>query len=115
VSRGVTRSNVIASLKELASSLGTAASGTEWHLFGSVNQGVQGASDIDLMIFCESDVQADLLRHMIDADSLPLPLHLSLMTFNEATTINAVSIQRGTLILRVAPASAHLGVLSTNA
>jgi len=99
----IIRSNVIANLEELAKSLGAAASGTEWHLFGSVNRGVPGASDIDLMIFCGSDAQADVLRHAIDPESLPLPLHLSLLTFNEAITINAASIQKSTVILRLAP------------
>ncbi len=82
-------------------SLETVASGTEWHLFGSINQDRPDASDIDLMIFCKSDAQADMLRNAIDADSLPLPLHLSLLTFSEAIAINAASIQQSTVVLRL--------------
>lgn len=107
MSREMTRSGVIANLKELAVSLGTVASGSEWHLFGSVNRGAPDASDIDLMILCESDAQADKLRHMIDPDSLPLPLDLSLLTFNEAAAINAASVQQSTVILRLASVADH--------
>lgn len=96
------RSHVIRKLKELAVSLGPIASGTEWHLFGSVNRDDPNASDIDLMIFCVSDFQADMLRHAIDPDSLSLPLHLSLLTFDEAATIDATTTQQSTVILELA-------------
>lgn len=97
------RSRVIASLTELAVSLGPIASGTEWHLFGSVNRDDPNASDIDLMIFCGTDSQADMLRQAIDPDSLLLPLHLSLFTFEEAATIDATTAQLSALILERAP------------
>ncbi|BET10745.1 hypothetical protein THI4931_17870 [Pandoraea sputorum] len=75
-------------------------------MFGSVNRDCPGASDIDLMIFCESDAQADMLRLAITSDSFSLPLHLSLLTFEEAAAINASSAQQSTLILRVDSATA---------
>lgn len=96
------RSRVIASLAELAVSLGPIASGTEWHLFGSVHRDDPNASDIDLMIFCESDAQADMLRQAIDPDSLSLPLHLSLFTFEEAATIDVTTAQQSALVLDLA-------------
>lgn len=96
------RSSVIASLTELAVSLGPLASGTEWHLFGSVNRDDPKASDIDLMIFCATDSQADMLRQAIDPDSLSLPLHLSLFTFEEAATVDATTAQQSTLVLELA-------------
>lgn len=95
------RSRVIASLTELALSLGPIASGTEWHLFGSVDRDEPNASDIDLMIFCGTDSQADMLRQAIDPDSFLLPLHLSLFTFEEATMIDATAIQQSTLVLEL--------------
>jgi predicted nucleotidyltransferase len=97
----MTRSSVIAALRKLAASLGPVASGTEWHLFGSINRDCPDASDIDLMIFCENDTQADLLRLAIDTDLLSLPLHLSLLTFQEAASISAASMQQSTVVLRV--------------
>lgn len=97
----MTRSDLIASLRELVVLLGPIANGTEWHLFGSVNRDDPDASDIDLIILCESDVQADMLRQAIDPDSFSLPLHLSLMTFEEAVSIEATSMQQRTLVIRV--------------
>ena len=91
------RSRAIASLEEIAESLGPIAGGTEWHLFGSVNADEFTASDIDLMIFCKTDSQADMLRQLIDPDSLFLPLHLSLFTFEEAATIEAATRQKSTV------------------
>ncbi len=87
------RERVVASLRELAVSLGPDADGSEWHLFGSVDRNESNAEDIDLMILCKNDVQADILRLAIDADVLSLPLHLSLLTFDEAAQINAVRVQ----------------------
>lgn len=84
-------------------SLGPLACGTEWHLFGSVNRDDPNASDIDLMVFCETDSQADRLRHAIDPDSLSLPLHLSLLTFEEAAAIGAAKAQHSTLVFQLAP------------
>lgn len=83
-------------------SLGPIASGTAWHLFGSVNRDDPNASDIDLMIFCKTDYQADMLRQAIDPDSLSLPLHLSLFTFEEAATIDATTAQQSVLVLELA-------------
>lgn len=97
------RADVVACLQQLAASLGPIAQATEWHLFGSVDRGESDPEDIDLMILCASDVQADLLRQAIDPDSLALPLHLSLMTFQEAAGIDAVLVQRSTPIIRVVP------------
>ncbi len=45
------------------------------------------------MILCIDDHQADTLRRVIDADALALPIHLCLLTFDEAREIDAVQIQ----------------------
>lgn len=95
------RSRVIASLDDLALSLGLIARGTEWYLFGSTNRDEYAASDIDLMILCRTALQADTLRQAIDPDSLFLPLDLSLFTFEEAATIDATSLQKAALVFRL--------------
>ena len=87
------RQRTVTSLHELATSLGQVAEGSEWHLFGSVDRDDPNATDIDLMILCKSDSQSDALRRAIDTDVLSLPLHLSLMTFDEANAIDAVRMQ----------------------
>ena len=92
------RQRVVASLRELAVSLGLKADGTEWHLFGSVDRDEPNAADIDLMILCQSDDQADVLRRVIDPDALALPLHLALMSFDEAAEVDAVLVQRSRAI-----------------
>jgi predicted nucleotidyltransferase len=95
----VIRPRVVAELRKLAASLGSAAHGTEWHLFGSVDRDESDAADIDLMIFCRSAAQADVLRQAIDPNSLELPIHLSLMTFDEAAKVDAVRVQCSTAIV----------------
>lgn len=87
------RQHVIFALRELAASLGVQAEGTQWHLFGSVERDEPDAADIDLMILCKSDDQADTLRRAIDLDALAWPLHLALMTFDEAAEVDAIRVQ----------------------
>jgi hypothetical protein len=65
-----------------------------WHLFGSVDRDDPTAHDIDLLILCESDAQADRLRELIDTDAIEVPLHLSLMTFEEDRSVSAVGMQQ---------------------
>ena len=93
------RQLVVTSLRELAVSLGSTANGSQWHLFGSVDRDESNATDIDLLILCKSDDQADALRKAIDADAFVLPIHLALMTFDEAAEIDAVRMQRGRAIV----------------
>ncbi len=92
------RHRVITRLRELATSLGSEAEGTKWYLFGSVARNEPNAADIDLMILCKSDQQADTLRRVINPDALTLPLHLALLTFDEAAEADAVRVQRSLAI-----------------
>lgn len=92
------RQRVATSIHALAASLGPKAEGSQWHLFGSVDRDEQDAADIDLMILCNSDDQADVLRQAIDPDALELPLHMALMTFEEAAEVEAVRVQRSRAI-----------------
>ena len=94
----MTRQRVVSSLRELAAALGSAAAGSEWYLFGSVNRDELCAADIDLMILCTNDYQADALRLAINLDNFMLPLHLALLTFDEAAQIEAVRAQHSTAI-----------------
>lgn len=93
------RDRIVRGLRDLASSLGPETEGTQWHLFGSVDRDESDAADIDLLILCKSDKQADYLRQVIDPDALELPLHLSFMTFDEAAAIGAIGIQRSRQII----------------
>lgn len=88
------RMAVIAALCEIADKIGPVCTGSEWYLFGSVARGSSLPSDIDLMILCVDDLQSDTLRGAIDQDALTLPIHLCLLTFDEAAEINAVQLQK---------------------
>jgi hypothetical protein len=92
------RERVVKALLALAQRLGSIQDGTEWYLFGSVDRDEPAASDIDLLILCMTDQQADALRREIDPDDLPLPLDLGLMTFGEAGQVDAVHTQGARLI-----------------
>jgi len=94
------RTSVIIKLSEMACCLGAIATGTEWHLFGSVDRNEPSPSDIDLMIFCLNDNQADELRNAIDFDIFEIPLHISFFTYEEAKSINVVFMQNSTLIIK---------------
>jgi hypothetical protein len=97
----VNRSRIITELRALASKLASEAEGSQWHLFGSVDRNQCDAEDVDLMIVCISDLQADALRQAIDQDALSLPLHLSFMTFDEAAEIAAERTQRSSFLFCV--------------
>lgn len=92
------RQRVVRALLDLAQHLGPIQDGSEWYLFGSVDRDEPAAGDIDLLILCTSDQQADELRGAIDPDSLALPLDLGLMTFGEAVQVDAVRTQNARLI-----------------
>jgi predicted nucleotidyltransferase len=84
---------VVTAVCEIAEKLGSICIGSEWYLFGSVARCSPSPSDIDLMILCISDQQADTLRRAIDPDALAVPIHLCLFTFDEAQEIDAVQVQ----------------------
>lgn len=92
------RERVVASLLECAIGLGKLSDGTQWQLFGSVDRNEAGASDIDLMILCRDDQQADSLRQSIDCDAFFLPLHLAFMTYEEAAEVAAAKQQKSHVI-----------------
>jgi predicted nucleotidyltransferase len=98
------RSQTINALLNATDSLGSIAHGTEWYLFGSVDRDEASPSDIDLLILCTDATQADALRQAIDPDLYGIPLHLSLMTFDEAAEVDAVHLQQASRILRESPA-----------
>lgn len=94
----MTRERCVKAIVDLAERLGSIQDGSEWYLFGSVDRDEPAASDIDLLILCTVDGQADALRREINPDDLPLPLDLGLMTFDEAAQVDAVRTQRARLI-----------------
>jgi DNA polymerase sigma len=64
-----------------------------WYLFGSAQGGLSNASDIDLVVICQSHGAADAIRQAVDADQLRRPIHLSILTQAEQTEIRFVEKQ----------------------
>lgn len=93
------RERIVRGIREIALSLGPKAEGTQWHIFGSVDRDEADAADIDLLVLCKTDDQADALRQAIGPDVLELPLHLALMTFDEAAAIDATGVQQSRVII----------------
>ena len=91
----------ITALQVFAYRLSKIADGSEWYLFGSVDRDNSSAADVDLLILCRDADQASGLRTAIDPDICGMPLHLSLMTYDEAKETGAVSCQRATKIYPV--------------
>jgi predicted nucleotidyltransferase len=90
----VRKAQVVERLRGLAASLGQEIEGTRWFLFGSINRGGGDVSDIDLMVLCKSDYQADVLRRAVDLDLLGVPIHLALLTFAEEVEADAINVQK---------------------
>ena len=84
------RGVVVTALREMAERIGSYSAGSEWYLFGSVARDAPHPSDIDLMILCVDDAQADNLREMIDPYTLILPIPLCLLRFDEAHEVDAI-------------------------
>ena len=87
------RGATVTALREMAERIGSYSAGSEWYLFGSVARDALLPSDIDLMILCVDDAQADNLRKIIDPDALVLPIHLCLLRFDEAHEVDAIELQ----------------------
>lgn len=95
------RDRAVAQITALADRLQQLALGTEWHLFGSVDRNDPSASDIDVIILCRDDSQANDLRRHIDTDEFSPPLDLSIFTYEEEISASVLALQHASLILKV--------------
>lgn len=67
--------------------------GSEWYLFGSINRHSTSPQDVDVIVICIDDAQADAIRKLVRTLTLPLPVDLSLMTFDEAAELDVIRLQ----------------------
>jgi len=95
------RDRVAAELIDLSNRMQPITFGTEWYLFGSVDRNEPDASDIDLIIICKNDSQADDLRRQIDTDAFSPSLDLSIFTYEEALFSRVLTLQRASLIAKI--------------
>ncbi len=70
-----------------------AAPGTTWFLFGSFLRHPQAASDIDVLVYCESHQTAQFVRREADDLCVLAPVHLLLLTAEEEAEIGFIKGQ----------------------
>jgi predicted nucleotidyltransferase len=84
---------LFAALGELAAKTNSNVGEANWYLFGSAKEGLSDASDIDLLIICQTHGMADAVRRAVDVDQLTRPIHLSILTQAEEAEIGFVKKQ----------------------
>jgi len=84
----MTHDELINGLKTLALAASEKTNGAKWYLFGSALNNPNTAADIDLVIVCASDEDADLIRHKINSSDSHRPIHPSIFTYVEAIEMN---------------------------
>jgi predicted nucleotidyltransferase len=70
----------LSAMKSLAMKTNANIGDACWYLFGSSCEGLPTASDIDLLIVCETNEMADAVRRSVDVDQFARPIHLSILT-----------------------------------
>jgi predicted nucleotidyltransferase len=79
----MTRAQMQIEIEFLAQRLSKTAPGCRCYLFGSARTNLRTAADVDLLVVCESDDEADAIRHLASACELYPPLHISIYTKEE--------------------------------
>lgn len=85
--------DLISAIKDLATGVTIGVGRADWYLFGSASAEVSKASDIDLVVICQSHAMADAIRRAVDRDQLERPIHLSILTEEEEQEIHFVERQ----------------------
>lgn len=91
-------SRLLSAIKELASLANDSAGNSNWYLFGSAKFDISNATDIDLLVICETSTAADAIRRLADLDCLGKPIHLSILTKAEQDEISFIERQNCLLI-----------------
>jgi predicted nucleotidyltransferase len=87
------RDELVSAVKDLAMRTNANVGEANWYLFGSALKGLSDASDIDLVVVCQTHGLADAIRRAVDVDQLGRPIHLSILTQAEQTEIRFVEKQ----------------------
>lgn len=89
----MTRPPLEGELRMIADAVGTKVNLSRWYLFGSALERPQVAADIDVVVICGSDADADAIRRFVNAYEIYPPLHLSILTEEEEAEIDFVARQ----------------------
>lgn len=84
---------MFAALRSHAREIDEQVGGTSWYLFGSAMQSVELANDVDILVLCSTDVDADKVRRLIDVDLMNIPLDVSIFTFDEESEVGFIQNQ----------------------
>jgi predicted nucleotidyltransferase len=84
---------LFSAIKDLAVRTNANVGEANWYLFGSAQEGLSDASDIDLLVVCQTQRMADAVRRAVDVDQLTRPIHLSILTQAEEAEIRFVKRQ----------------------
>lgn len=74
---------ILPSLKAHISQIMTFSPSLRFYIFGSFARQAASPSDIDILVICSSDFEADLSRSLLKAACHQWPLHLTIMTASE--------------------------------
>jgi hypothetical protein len=78
---------LVSALKDLATRTNARVGEASWYLFGSAQEELSNASDIDLVVICQTHGMADAVRRAVDLDRFVRPIHLSILTKAEEAEI----------------------------
>jgi predicted nucleotidyltransferase len=87
------RDELVSAIRDLAMRTNANVGEANWYLFGSAQNGLPNASDIDLLVVCQTHGMADAIRQTVDVDQLRRPIHLSILTQAEQTEVSFVEKQ----------------------
>jgi predicted nucleotidyltransferase len=84
---------LLSAIGDLALKTNASVGNASWYFFGSTHEGLPTASDIDLLVICETHEMADAVRRSVDLDQLTRPIHLSILTRAEESEVRFVEGQ----------------------
>jgi predicted nucleotidyltransferase len=84
---------LVSAVLDLAERTNANVGDANWYLFGSAQEGLSDASDIDLLVVCQTHGIADAVRRAVDVDKLARPIHLSILTEAEEAEVRFVERQ----------------------
>jgi hypothetical protein len=90
---------LVSAIKDLAVTVNANVGDARWYFFGSAQEDLSIAFDIDLLVICETHVAADAIRRVVDVDQLIRPIHLSILTQAEEAEVCFVKKQGCTQII----------------
>jgi predicted nucleotidyltransferase len=84
---------LVSAVKKLAMRANINVGEAQWYLFGSAREELSNASDIDLLVICETQGMADMVRRIVNVDELARPIHLSILTRSEEGEVRFINRQ----------------------